>query len=189
MKDKGVDFVFTCMDTGATLNLAKEMRKQDMKATQYLPNGYDQDFIAANKDFYEDDIVGVQFAPFETSPKPPGLANFQKWMKKNNSKTNEPAMSGWIAASMLHEGLKAAGPSFTRAKVVDALNKMTAQTVDGLIPPRDWTKNHSITHDQSCFALVKVKDGKFVPINAKPGKPFTCVPDQPATLPTKATNV
>ena len=189
MKDKGVDFVDTCMDTGATLNLAKEMRKQGLNAIQYLPNGYDQDFIAANKTFFEGDIVGVQFAPFETSPKPPGLANFEKWMKKNNSKTNEPAMSGWIAASMFHEGLKAAGPNFTRAKVVAALNKMNNMTVDGLIAPRDWTKNHSITHDQSCTALVKVKDGKFVPIYAKPGKPFTCVPDQPATLPTKATNV
>ena len=127
MKEKRVDFVDTCMDTGATLNLAKEMRKQGLDAIQYLPNGYDQDFIAANKDFYEGDIAGVPFAPFETSPKPPGLAQFEKWMKKNGSKTNEPAMSGWISAAMLHEGLKGAGPSFTRAKVVAALNQLTPE--------------------------------------------------------------
>jgi hypothetical protein len=47
MKSKGVDMVMTCMDTTAVLNLAKEMRKQDLKAIQYLPNGYDAKLVAA----------------------------------------------------------------------------------------------------------------------------------------------
>src|SRR5262249_46325203 len=40
MKDKGVDFVTTCMDNNGTLTLAKEMKKQGLNATQYLPNAY-----------------------------------------------------------------------------------------------------------------------------------------------------
>ena len=59
MKDKGVDFVLTCIDNTAALNLGKEMRKQNLKAIQYLPNGYDADLIAANAEFFQDDIVGV----------------------------------------------------------------------------------------------------------------------------------
>ena len=78
MKDKGVDFVLTCVDNTAALNLAKEMRKQDLKAIQYLPNGYDAELVKANKQFFEGDIVGVQFAPFETRPKPPGLVRVQQ---------------------------------------------------------------------------------------------------------------
>jgi branched-chain amino acid transport system substrate-binding protein len=45
MKDKGVDFVTTCMDNNGTLTLAKEMKKQGLNAKQYLPNAYNQKFI------------------------------------------------------------------------------------------------------------------------------------------------
>jgi ABC-type branched-subunit amino acid transport system substrate-binding protein len=187
MKDKNVDFVITCFDTGAALNLAKEMRKQGLKATQYLPNGYDAKIVGENKEFFQDDIVGVMFTPFETKPKPPGLVEFNKWMDKAGYAKNETAMQGWISAAMLYEGLKGAGPNFTRQKVVDALNKITDQTISGLIPPRDWTKEHEITHDIVCTAYVKVNNGKFVPVFTQPQKPFMCLPDQPATLPSKAT--
>src|SRR5262249_13582425 len=40
MKQAGVDFVMTCMDTNGVVTLAKEMKKQGLKAVQYLPDGY-----------------------------------------------------------------------------------------------------------------------------------------------------
>lgn len=187
MKDKGVDFVLTCIDNTGALNLAKEMRKQDLKAIQYLPNGYDADLIAANKEFFQNDIVGVQWASFQTRPKPAGLALFDKWMDKAGYDKNEIAMNGWISADMLYQGLKGAGPDFTRQKVIDAVNKLTAYTADGILPPRDWTKDHEITHDLVCTSYVKVNNGKFVPTFTEPGKPFMCLPDTPAKLPAKAT--
>jgi hypothetical protein len=52
--------------------------------------------------------------------------------------------------------------------------------------PRDWTKEHEITRN-TVTAYVKVENGKFVPTFNEPGKPFMCLPDQPATLPAKAT--
>ncbi len=187
MKDKGVDFVLTCIDNTAALNLGKEMRKQNMKAIQYLPNGYDADLVAANAEFFQGDIVGVPFVPFQFKPKPKGMTEFDQWMEKAGYAKNEISINGWISAAMLYEGLQGAGANFTRAKVVDALNKMTAQTIDGLIPPRDWTKEHEITHNIACTAYVKVDNGKFVPTFNEPGKPFMCLPDQPATLPAQAT--
>ena len=158
-----------------------------MNAVQYLPNAYDQQLIAANKEFFQGDIVGVPFAPFQTKPQPPGLVAFNKWMDKAGYEKNEISINGWISAAMLYQGLQGAGPSFTRQKVVDALNKMTAQTIDGLIPKRDWTKEHDITHNTVCTAYVKIENGKFVPTFTQPGKPFMCLPDQPPTLPSKAT--
>lgn len=187
MKDKGVDLVLTCIDDTGALNVGKEIRKQGLDAIQYLPNGYDADLAKANGEFLEGDVVGVPFAPFETRPKPPGLADFDKWMDKGGYKKNELAMAGWLSAAMFHEGLQGAGSSFTRQKVIDALNKMTAQTVNGLIPPRNWTVDHDINHNLACTAYLKVQKGKFVPIFTQPGKPFMCLPDQPATLPAKAT--
>jgi hypothetical protein len=97
-------------------------------------------------------------------------------------------VQGWISAGMLYDGLKGAGKDFTRAKVVAALNKMKAETLDGLIPPRDWTTNHSIQENSvGCNAYVKVENGKFVPTFTEPGKPFMCLPSRPKTLPEKAT--
>jgi ABC-type branched-subunit amino acid transport system substrate-binding protein len=187
MKDKGVDFVLTCIDNTGALNLGKEMRKQNMDAIQYLPNGYDAELIAANGEFFQGDIVGIPFVPFQFRPKPAGMVEFDKWMDKAGYDKNENSINGWISAAMFYEGLKGAGENFTRAKVVGALNKLTAQTIGGLIPPRNWTKEHEITHDIVCTAYVKVDDGKFVPTFTQPGKPFMCLPDQPTTLPAKAT--
>jgi len=187
MKKEGVDYVLTCIDTSGALNLAKEMRKQELDAIQYLPNGYDHELIAANDEFFEGSIVGVPFTPFETRPKPKGLAEFDEWMDKGKYTKNELAMAGWISAAMFYEGLQGAGPDFTRQKVIDALNTKTDQTVGGLIPPRDWTKEHEITHGLACTAYLEIKNGKLVPKFTEPGKPFMCLPDQPAKLPAKAT--
>jgi ABC-type branched-subunit amino acid transport system substrate-binding protein len=187
MKDKDVDFVLTCIDDSAALALGKEMRKQNLDAIQYLPNGYNAELAAANAEFLQDDIVGVPFAPFETRPKPPGLVEFDKWMDKGKYEKNELAMAGWLSAAMFYEGLKGAGPNFTRQKVIDSLNEQTAMTLDGLIPKRDWTKDHEITKGEACVAFVKIDKGKFVPIFNQPGKPFQCLPDEPAQLPAKAT--
>ena len=187
MKDKGVDFVLTCIDNTGALNLGKEMRKQNLKAIQYLPNGYDAGLISANAEFFQGDLVGVPLVPFQYKPKPPGMVAFDQWMGKAGYAKNEISINGWISAAMFYQGLQGAGPNFTRQKVIDALNKMTDQTVGGLIPPRNWTKEHEITHNTVCTAYVKVENGKFVPTFTQPGKPFMCLPDQPATLPAQAT--
>ena len=48
MKQKGVQFVATCVDLQESFTLGKEMQKQGMKAVQDLPNGYDPNFVATN---------------------------------------------------------------------------------------------------------------------------------------------
>jgi len=189
MKDAGVDFVMTCMDANAVINLSKDMRKQGLDAVQYLPDGYDCSLVSANGQFLEGAIAGIEFVPLEFKPQIQPIKDFEKWAPKQTRDciSNENLMTGWIAAAMLVDGLKAAGKDFTQKGVVDALNKMTAQTLDGLITPKNWTTEHNITHTTSCTAYVKIENGKFVPIFNQPGKPFQCLPDQPAQLPDKAT--
>lgn len=185
MKDKGVDFVTTCIDQNAVLNLAKEMKKQGLNAVQYLPNGYDQDFIRANAPFFEGSIVLVPFVPFESRTKPPGLKLFEKWMRKGGYKINEQALYGWIDGDELVTGLRGAGPDFTRQKVVDALNKLTSYTANGILAGLDWTQGHTNEHlPIGCAAHVKVASGgTFVPTFVPAGKNFVCLPDRPPTLP------
>ena len=134
MIEEGVDFVATCMDSNGVLKLAKEMKQQGLDATQNLPNGYDHDFIAENAQFFNDNsYVLTYFAPFEVKPKPAGLKNFTKWMKKAGYELNENSLAGWINADLLYTGLEAAGPDFTRQKVIDGVNTITDYTADGIL--------------------------------------------------------
>ena len=82
MKDAGVDFVATCMDTNGVVTLAKEMKKQGLKAVQYLPNGYDHQFLTEFGDLFEGSYVRTDFAQFELEDKPQGLQDYLAAMEK-----------------------------------------------------------------------------------------------------------
>ena len=88
---------------------------------------------------------------------------------------------GWLNADLFVRGLKAAGCDFTRQKVVDAVNQMTSYSGDGLVAPVDWTKAHQTA--PSCFAWLKVENGKFKPVFGEPDKPFLCFPADLTSIP------
>jgi ABC-type branched-subunit amino acid transport system substrate-binding protein len=183
MIDANVDFVTTCMDSNGVLTLAKEMRQQGLNAIQYLPNGYDHDFMDANAGFFEGSIVLAQEAPLETTPRFKALQDYVTWMDKGGYKKTENAAIGWVNADMFVTGLRAAGPDFTRQKVIDGLNRETTYDAGGLLAPIDWTKQHTELHyPRSCAVYTRVHNGKFVPQWGQPGKPFVCWDGNPATF-------
>ncbi len=183
MVEEGVDFVATCMDSNGVLTLAQEMKRQGLDATLSLPNAYDHDFIAENAQFFDDNsYVLTYFTPFEVKPKPAGLKTYTKWMKKAGYELNENSLAGWINADLFYTGLEAAGPDFTREKVIAAVNAITDYTADGILGPIDWTKQHTGDPDVTCTVESKVVDGGFKPVFGKKGKPFICFPKDPAKL-------
>ena len=184
MLDAKVDFVTTCMDTNGVLTLAREMRQQGLNAIQYLPNGYDQDFMSKNGGFFEGSIVFVQEAPIETRPQFPMMKKYLSWMSKGGYKLAENAEIGWVNADQFVTGLKMAGADFTRQKVIDSLNTLTSYNAGGMICPINWTKQHTDRHYPiNCGAFVRVHNSKFVPEFSPPGKPFTnLVPPEPTSL-------
>jgi branched-chain amino acid transport system substrate-binding protein len=175
MKDNDVDLVTTCMDNNGTLTLAKEMKKQGLDAIQYLPNAYNQQFIEENAPFFEGSYALTFFTPFEVKQKPKGLKEFQKWMKRGGYQQTEMSLVGWINADLFVTGLRAAGPEFTRQKVVDEINKLTDYTAQGILPGIDWTISHQGEQAQGCNALSKIHNGKFEPAFGEPGNPFVCL--------------
>jgi branched-chain amino acid transport system substrate-binding protein len=187
MVDKGVQMVIPCIDFNGAVNLKKEMLKQGLTATMVLPNAYNFDAIHKNAQFLNGSYVITFFAPLETRPKPPGVKLFEQWMKKTKGEITENAIYGWINADQFVAGLKAAGPNFTRQKVIDAINKMTDYNANGFLPPVNWTTAHQ--QRQPCSALLKVVDGKFQPVFGKPGKPFICFPDNLKSIPARPTVV
>jgi branched-chain amino acid transport system substrate-binding protein len=181
MKDEGVEFIATCMDINGVFTLAKEMDKQNLDAVQSLPQGYDEDFMAANGRYFEGDYVGVRFTAFEHDPQPPAMKKYLEWMDKTGKKPGELSMHGWISATQFVTGLKLTGPEFDRDKVIRALNGLTDFTAGGLVAPIDWTKQHKDPAEDvtsvgklDCSNTVQVKDGKFVSVFGEPGKPWRC---------------
>jgi ABC-type branched-subunit amino acid transport system substrate-binding protein len=181
MKEAGVNFVTTCMDTNGVVTLAKEMKKQQLDAKQYLPNGYDDQFLKQYGDLFEGSVVRTDFTPWQLPKKdqPAGLQQFLKWMDGNQ--LNENAMAGWLNAALFVKGLQDAGPDFTRQKVIDSLNKLTAFDADRVIHPVDWTKSHTqdANPTEGCDVVSTIKSSAYVPNYSEPGKPFHCVQSKP----------
>lgn len=187
MKDAKVDFVTTCMDTNGVVTLAKEMKKQGLDAVQSLPNAYDHGFLEEFGDLFEGSYVRTDFAQFEVEDKPEGLQLYLDRIEAAGKEPSENSMAGWLNAALFVEGLKAAGPDFSRAKLIDAINEMTDFSAGGAIDPVDWTKAHDQrkSDTQFCQFLSRIEDSEFVPVFSKPGKPFVCAVVTPTGVKTE----
>lgn len=185
MKRAGVDMVFGSLDLNGMKTLALEMQRQGMgDVPMYHPNTYDQDFVAAAGELFEGDYVSVGFRPFEADAAGSALDTFKTWMDKIGAPVVELAMHGWIAADLAYRGLEAAGENFDRAKVIEATNRITDYTADGLVAPIDWSRQHEAptpddpaTHGPKydCTVLVQVRNGRFQVVGDK-AKPWVCWP-------------
>jgi branched-chain amino acid transport system substrate-binding protein len=192
MKEAGVQFVNTCMDTNEVTKLAREMKKQGLTAVQQLPNAYDHQAIAASGGIFDGSFINPQYVPWEATPQSPATKQFLDYTSAHHVTTVELSEVGWIMGAMFLDGLKLAGPAFTKQKIIDALNTQTAESPGGLIAPIDWTKAHNDPTNNPavrpkifCDASMKIVNNKFVPQFTEPGKPWICFDGDPnAPLPT-----
>ncbi len=182
MKDKGVQFVNTCMDTNEVIKLQREMQKQGLHAVQNLPNAYDHDFARDNAALFEGNFVEPLYTPWETQPQSPAT---QAYLANIKAITNDPVELtefGWIDAMQFVDGLKGAGPEFTQQKVIDYLNAQRAYSAEGLVQPIDWTTGHTdpqkhpeVRLKEQCMPVMQIKGGKFALFDTPSDKPFTCL--------------
>ena len=109
------------------------------------------------------------------------MQEYLDYAKANNVHIGELTMQGWIAAREFVDALKATGPHFTWANLVNAWNQQKWYTAGGWLIPVDWTKQHTdpaqgdqYRSDLECANFLKIHDGNLVPFLAKPGKPWVC---------------
>ncbi len=183
MKAAGVDMIATCMDFNGAITVQQEARRQELDAIQYMPNAYDYDFLEENGDLFEGSYVLTQFVPFEAEDPPPAMDDYLEWIEEVGGTVGELSLSGWIAADMFVTGLRAAGPEFSQQGVIDGLNQLTDYNAEGLIPPLDWTVEHTGDSGRACSALSIIEDGAFVPQFGEPGEPFICFDTTATELP------
>lgn len=187
MKDNGVDFVTTCMDLNGMLNLKRALEAAGVQGTKFLaPQGYDAETLEKLSKDVEGLVFSLQFTPFEAAKGNEGMTEFLKAMKAKRYEPNENYLVGWSGAALLVRGLRDAGKDPTQQSVVDAINKITDWTADGIFSPVNWTTAHGrpAPGDTDCVGYVTAEKSKFVPKYGKPGQPLVCFPVNPygATL-------
>jgi branched-chain amino acid transport system substrate-binding protein len=182
MKDAGVQYVNTCMDTNEVIKLQKEMQKQGLKAIQNLPNAYDHDFVRDNAALFEGSLIEPLYVPWETDPQSPATKAYLEGIKAITKDPVELTEFGWIDAMQFVDGLKGAGPEFTQQKVIDFLNAQKAYSAEGMVQPIDWSTGHidpmkhaEVRPKEQCMPIMQIKGGKFVLFKTPPDKPFTCL--------------
>lgn len=185
MKKAGVDLVIGCIDLNGMKTVAAEMERQGMGDVPMVhPNSYDRNFVNKANGIFEGDYVAVPFTPFEAKGGAPALTAFKTWMARTGKPITEHAMDGWINADEAFTALEAAGPTFNRAKVIAAFNKVTRYTAGGLIEPYDVGRQHqpptegdpaTYGPDPDCVALVKIHNNAFEVVG-DPSKPWICWP-------------
>jgi ABC-type branched-subunit amino acid transport system substrate-binding protein len=182
MKEAGVDFITTCVDINAMKTLGDELAQQELDATMYHPNTYNADFVAANAEVFEGDIVVPGgFLAFEA---PGDIELRDRFLESVDPElaAEELAMTGWLNAHLAFTGLLGAGPEFDREKVVGALRATDDYSADGLSIPVDWSRQlglptvdtTDIDYEQECFNAVQVEDGAFVPWTGTDEDPWVC---------------
>ena len=184
MQQAGSDMVVSCMQGSDNVTLARDIQQYGLKIKQVWFNGYDQSLL----DQYSSVMQGVYLnlngnVPFEAGSAPrfgntyPGMQQYLAAMKKYEPSfvENGVAFQGWQSAVLLAEGIKAAGPNFTQASVVDATNKFTAFTGGGVSTVVPWTIVHTGFTEPNCTATVQVQGKKFVTVFTPGTKVFTCI--------------
>jgi branched-chain amino acid transport system substrate-binding protein len=182
IKDKGVQFVSTCMDFGGAFKISQGLKQAGVNdVTFYAPEGYRASTIKKYGKQLNNWVFGLSFASWQDKQLQKGTKAYLAAMKKRGIEPSEQSQAGWINAQLFVEGLKKAGKDFTQSSVVDAINSIPVFNADNMLPDQDWTATgdgHGASK-QLCTAYVEAVNGKFVPRYGKPGQPFVCFPGEP----------
>ena len=179
MKEKGVQFVMTCVDLQESFTLAKEMQKQGMKAVQSLPERlrprlHRQERRAARG---LDRRPAVRRARERRRRSPRSQKLFEVGAARPTSRCTSSPPSDGIAAEF-YTGLAGAGPEFSQAKVVAYLNTLTRLHRQRLHPADRLDQGPQRSRSSiprraartSARNFVKVENGKFVPVFGEAGQ-------------------
>jgi hypothetical protein len=180
MKEAGVDFITLCVDQNSAVVLEQELERQGMTdVIVVLPQGYgDTEFLTANADVLEGDLMGVAFRPLEADPGDSMMLPIMtEWLEQSGVVANDYAVQGWLGADLAVTGLLAAGPEFDRDAVIEATNQITDYTAGGILPPVDWTTAHDSPGEGEpytfCSAYVRITGGE-TEVAGDPAEPFYC---------------
>jgi ABC-type branched-subunit amino acid transport system substrate-binding protein len=185
MKQAGVQLVYTCIEPNGFKTFAQELARQGLKAHMVTFGTFEDDFITQNASVLEGMVQQTRERP-QVASITPARKLYNQWTAKTKANVKANTLEGWGAADLLFQGLKKAGASFDRQKLMDATNTLQQWTADGLFAPIDVGRQHQgpsptdpVTHGDkpNCFSFLEIKSGKLTFVSPETAdKPFLCWP-------------
>jgi branched-chain amino acid transport system substrate-binding protein len=181
MKNADVDLVFSCMEGTDNLAFSKAMVQFGLNTHFVWLDGYSQSVIKANPTVMNGVIFGEQHVPYEAYSQFPGtfpaLEQYFTTMQKYYPQYvyDDTAIQGWIGAEQFVTGLRAIGRNVTQTRLIDAINRETAYTAGGLVPPINWVTGHTSAPPPYCGAYVEDENGKTSVIFNHGSSVFICL--------------
>ena len=174
IKDKGSTYGRNGLDYKGTVFLRKEAQIQGVdtvKVWDCSVQCYDQRLITEGGDAVEGQYVWLSFLPFEDKGSNPTLDNFLEYDAKPDGFGAQAFAAGELLGSVIDGIVAADGPNgITRKAILTGLQNTHSFDAGGFIPPVDiGAKKGSV-----CYAMVQVKDGKFVRVNPTAAGTFDC---------------
>ena len=175
MKSLGVQlFISNQMPDSYAATLAKEMQQQDFHPVNIEGAAYSSQLVSLAGSAGDGMYIAQPYALYigQDASAVPAVALLDKWVKKADSSANFEieTLYGWASAELFTQALRAAGPDPTRAKLVQALGKVTSFDADGLIPEENPAANVA----GHCWLLAQIKGGKVVRVAPTPPTGFVC---------------
>ncbi len=181
MKSAHVGLVVSCMDLSGNVTLSDALHQEGIgNVHQLWMSGYDPSAVKSEGAAMEGTYAIISNVPFDApSLHPgsyPGMAAFLAAMKRYypGEQPNEAALSGWVNANLFVDGLRAAGPYLTRARLVNAINHMKSFTAGRILAPINWEVSHAPATPGNCSVYLQVRNGHFVPAFPSRTTVWTC---------------
>lgn len=172
MRQKGVRYIFTVMETNSIARLAKAMQQQrfEVDVANFGSQAYSKLFLTTAETAAEGTTLYVPHALFEDAGQLPEMALFLQWMKQTAPRTTPDifALYGWASGRLFEQALRAAGPQAKRATLLEQLRAIDQFDANQLLAPAGPASKRSVT----CFVIVKVQGGRWV--RADPASGYIC---------------
>jgi ABC-type branched-subunit amino acid transport system substrate-binding protein len=172
MKNDGVDILITALEANGIARLAQAFDQVGYKPKVpfYGQQAYGTQFLKAGGPSANGTILALSHSIVEDRAQNPAMDAFVTWYQRANPGQDIDffAIQGWIAGAMFGKALLLAGPSPTRALVLQQLQGFTSFDADGLIAPT----NPAERKPTGCFVVVTVENGKWKRLDPDTG--FRC---------------
>lgn len=178
-----VQLLLSCLSGPDNLKFAQVMKQYHLANADALwLDGYSRQTVAQNPGATNKVFFLFQHVPFEAATSYahtyPGMVQYVDTMNRYAPQWtyDETAFEGWVAAAQFVAGLRAVGHgTLTQKSLVDAINKETAFTAGGVMPPVDWTTAHDKALPPYCTGFAEAYNGQTVAALVRQGgQVLTC---------------
>jgi len=176
MKDAGSNYARSGLGSNSTLALRKEAKIQGLTGVEVWDCSvqcYNTDFLEQGGSDVEGQFVYLTFVPFEEAKTNKMMSNYVKFAGRDNA--DGFGAQAWAAATYFRDVVNsivdADGPNaITRAAVLEGATEINEFTAEGMIAPTNVGSREAT----GCFALMQVKNSKFVRVHPKKKGTFDC---------------